>query len=76
MSRRRARRVELLNASTIREILKITERPGIISLGGRLAIGRHLPGGGHGRGLRDLWRARPRRPGVAALSGVLKEVLR
>ena len=31
-----ARRAERLNPSTIREILKITERPGIISLAGGL----------------------------------------
>ncbi len=39
LSWKMARRAERLNPSTIREILKITERPGIISLAGGLPSG-------------------------------------
>ena len=38
-----ARRAERLNPSTIREILKITERPGIISLAGGLPSADTFP---------------------------------
>ena len=38
-----ARRAERLNPSTIREILKITERPGIISLAGGLPSADSFP---------------------------------
>ena len=38
-----ARRAERLNPSTIREILKITERPGIISLAGGLPSAETFP---------------------------------
>ena len=38
-----ARRAERLNPSTIREILKITERPGIISLAGGLPAAATFP---------------------------------
>jgi 2-aminoadipate transaminase len=38
-----ARRAERLNPSTIREILKVTERPGIISLAGGLPSADTFP---------------------------------
>ena len=38
-----ARRAERLNPSTIREILKLTERPGIISLAGGLPSAETFP---------------------------------
>ena len=38
-----ARRAERLNPSTIREILKITEKPGIISLAGGLPSADTFP---------------------------------
>ncbi len=41
-----ARRAERLNPSTIREILKITERPGIVSLAGGLPSADTISGGG------------------------------
>jgi len=43
MSWKMARRAERLNPSTIREILKITERPGIISLAGGLPSADTFP---------------------------------
>ena len=43
MSWTMARRAERLNPSTIREILKITERPGIISLAGGLPSADSFP---------------------------------
>ena len=39
-----ARRAERMNPSVIREILKVTERPGIISFAGGLPSPQHLPG--------------------------------
>ena len=38
-----ARRAERLNPSIIREILKVTERPGIISLAGGLPAAEGFP---------------------------------
>ena len=43
MSWQLARRAERLNPSTIREILKITERPGIVSLAGGLPSADTFP---------------------------------
>ena len=51
-----ARRAARMNPSVIREILKVTERPGIISFAGGLPVGDHLPGRRVRGGLRKVLR--------------------
>ena len=48
-----ARRAEKMNPSVIREILKVTERPGIISFAGGLPSPRTFPVARIRRGLRE-----------------------
>ncbi len=48
-----ARRAERMNPSVIREILKVTERPGIISLAGGLPSADTFPVEADARGLRQ-----------------------
>ncbi len=62
-----ARRAEGMNPSVIREILKITERPGIIGSGRRAALARDLPGASLRSRLRK--RVEDRRRGRAAIRG-------
>jgi 2-aminoadipate transaminase len=67
-----ARRAERLNPSTIREILKITERPGIISLAGGLPSADTFPVAAMAEATARVLRDTPDGSGVSPARGALQ----